>query len=298
MRPHDGRVDHRVLVVGIVRQGFEKISQNAAHGPTRESLVRIAPAAETSPGNRATARPRGNSRSPPQRIGPICCGWLISRIFRHGPASSIWRSCSMPSAVGSSAGRWRPPCTAGGARCPRYGALAATAEWRDPPFGSGLAIYLDRVRQTMSGGGCSPLDGIGRRRLRQRDGGELLRHARMRVARSASLQDASRSAHCCLRVRRGLLQSAPSTLIAQVSVSRHIRASRDDARTRSPSMPPCSRLSRSGLETSQQVGPPTCRPSLTAARHDSVGERAGRDKKMLSAKLKDRPKEEDRMASN
>src|SRR6476660_1603082 len=33
---------------------------------------------------------------------------------------------------------------AGGARCPRHGALAATAEWRDPPFGSWLAIYLDR----------------------------------------------------------------------------------------------------------------------------------------------------------
>ena len=29
-----------------------------------------------------------------QPIGPICCGWLISRIFRPGPASSIWRSCS------------------------------------------------------------------------------------------------------------------------------------------------------------------------------------------------------------
>src|SRR6202049_5119999 len=37
------------------------------------------------------------------------------------------------------------------------------------------------------------------------------------------------------------------------------------------SMLPCSRLSRSGLETSQQASPSTCRPSLTAARHDSHG---------------------------
>ena len=50
---------------------------------------------------------------------------------------------------------------------------------RDPPFGSWLAVYLDRVRQTMSRDRRSPLDGVGRRRLRQRDGGEFLRHARM-----------------------------------------------------------------------------------------------------------------------
>src|ERR1700680_183100 len=38
-----------------------------------------------------------------------------------------------------------------------------------------------------------------------------------------------------------------------------------------PSLLSCSRLSRSGLETSQQVAPPAHRPSLTAARHDSLG---------------------------
>src|SRR5271165_353445 len=37
------------------------------------------------------------------------------------------------------------------------------------------------------------------------------------------------------------------------------------------SMPSCSRLSRSGLKTSQQVAPPAYRPSLTATRHDGVG---------------------------
>ena len=123
---------------------------------------------------------------------------------------------------------------AGGARRPQHGALAAAAERRDPPFGSGLAIYLDRVRQTLSRGGCPPLDGVGRRRLRQRNGGELLRHARMRVARSASLQDAGRGAHCRLRVHRGLLQSAPAALIARVSVTHQVRVPicSDGSRTR------------------------------------------------------------------
>ena len=37
------------------------------------------------------------------------------------------------------------------------------------------------------------------------------------------------------------------------------------------SMPSCSRPSRSGLEISQQAAPHARRPSLTAARHDSLG---------------------------
>ena len=44
MRPHDGGVDHRVLVVGIVRQGVEKIRPNAGRGPTRGTFVGVAPA--------------------------------------------------------------------------------------------------------------------------------------------------------------------------------------------------------------------------------------------------------------
>jgi hypothetical protein len=37
------------------------------------------------------------------------------------------------------------------------------------------------------------------------------------------------------------------------------------------SVPPCSRLSRSGLEALEQAVPSVCRPSLTAARHDGEG---------------------------
>src|ERR1700681_2457455 len=46
MRPHDGRVDHRVLVVGVVRQDVENTRPNAARSPTREALVGVAPTAE------------------------------------------------------------------------------------------------------------------------------------------------------------------------------------------------------------------------------------------------------------
>ena len=43
---HNRGVNHRVFIVGIVRQGFEKILPNAAHGPAGEPLVGIAPAAK------------------------------------------------------------------------------------------------------------------------------------------------------------------------------------------------------------------------------------------------------------
>jgi hypothetical protein len=49
------------------------------------------------------------------------------------------------------------------------------------------------------------------------------RRLRLRVARSASLQDASRGAHCRLRVHRWFLQSAPKTLSARVSVTHEVR---------------------------------------------------------------------------
>jgi hypothetical protein len=46
MRSDDGGVDHHVFVVGIVRQSLEKTLPNAALRPTRETRVRVLPAAE------------------------------------------------------------------------------------------------------------------------------------------------------------------------------------------------------------------------------------------------------------
>lgn len=63
------------------------------------------------------------------------------------------------------------------------------------------------------------------------------------------------------------------------------------AHTRLPSR---SRLSRSGLETQSLAAPSTCRPFLTAARHDGHGHVQGRDGKMLPAEPKDGTQEEDK----
>jgi hypothetical protein len=51
---------------------------------------------------------------------------------------------------------------------------------------------------------------------------------------SALAARVARSAHCCLRVHRGFLQSAPTTLIAGVSITHQVRAPicRCDPRTR------------------------------------------------------------------
>ena len=56
--------------------------------------------------------------------------------------------------------------------------------------------------------------------------------------------------------------------------------------------------SRSGLEALRQTAPLACRPSLTAARHDGVGNVQAGDGKMLAAEPKGCPKEEDRMRSD
>jgi transposase InsO family protein len=52
-----------------------------------------------------------SSTATSRRISLIGCGWPISPTFRRGPVSFMWRSCSMRSAAGSSAGRWQPLCT-------------------------------------------------------------------------------------------------------------------------------------------------------------------------------------------
>ena len=119
-------------------------------------------------------------------------------------------------------------------------------------------------------------------------------------SRSASLQDAGRGAHCRLRVYRGLLQSVSATLIARLSVAHQVRMPirRDDLKPGAHSMPPCSHSSRSGLQASQQAAPPACRPSLTAARHDSPGNVQAGTKRCSRPNQKITPKRRTRMPSN
>ena len=66
----------------------------------------------------------------------------------------------------------------------------------------GQPIYLAGLRQALQRGRRAALDGIGRRRLRQRHGRELLRHPRMRAARPPPVQHP--------RPRRGWPASASS----------------------------------------------------------------------------------------
>jgi hypothetical protein len=45
--PDDGGVDHRIFIVGIIGQGFEKILPDAAFRPSRKPPVGVLPASET-----------------------------------------------------------------------------------------------------------------------------------------------------------------------------------------------------------------------------------------------------------
>ena len=86
-----------------------------------------------------------------------------------GPAGCTSRWCSTLGAVGSSAGRWRRTCgpswstTRSGwrsaARRPEAGS--------DPPLRPGKPVHVAGVRAALPRGGGHPVDGLGRRRLRQ-----------------------------------------------------------------------------------------------------------------------------------
>ena len=120
-------------------------------------------------------------------------------------------------------------------------ALATAAERRDPPLRPGLSVHVDRVRPPLSGGGRTPLDGLGRRCLRQCDVRELLRHARMRASRPAPVQDAGRGANGGVRVRRGLLQSSPPPFLDRVPLTCRVRAVPPRERDRSRRTRACHR---------------------------------------------------------
>src|SRR5206468_10278787 len=68
------------------------------------------------------------------------------------------------------------------------------------------------------------LDGIGRRRLRQRHGRELLRHARMRADRSAALPQSGRGGAGGVRMDRGLVQLPSPPLVARLPLAERVRA--------------------------------------------------------------------------
>ena len=92
------------------------------------------------------------------------------------------------------------------ARRSRHGARGPKAQQRRPSLGSWFAIHVGRFRRSLQGSRRSSIDRLGRRRLRQCNVREFLRHPRMRVDRSASLPISQRGADGRLSVHRRLLQ--------------------------------------------------------------------------------------------
>ena len=104
----------------------------------------------------------------------------------------------------------QPPAHRAGAGCAEHGDLAAATAGRGAPQRPRLAVHLDRVRGALQGGWRAAVDRLGGRCVRQRTVRELLRDSGVRAAGSAQLSQPRRGAPGDLRVRRGLLQSAPS----------------------------------------------------------------------------------------
>jgi putative transposase len=70
----------------------------------------------------------------------------------------------------------------------------------------GQPVHPPGVRPALPGDGRAPLDGQRRRRLRQRDGRELPRHAGVRAAQPPQLHEQGRGAHVTVHLHRGLVK--------------------------------------------------------------------------------------------
>jgi transposase InsO family protein len=85
------------------------------------------------------------------------------------------------------------------------------------------AVHQHRLRPALREDGCAPVDGHGRRRVRQRHGRELLRHARVRTDRQAQLADQDRRQDGAVHLHRGLVQPAPAAQRARADVAGQLR---------------------------------------------------------------------------
>ncbi len=97
---------HAELAAKGIRVGRKRVARLMS-GAGLAGVCRRKFVVTTVKGDVAVRRRTWSSATSPQkrRIG---CGWRISPTSRHGRAFSISRSCSMPSAAASSAGRWPP----------------------------------------------------------------------------------------------------------------------------------------------------------------------------------------------
>ena len=210
------------------------------------------------------------------------CGWPISRISNVAASSSGGGSSVQPPDRRLVDGdhlhsRW--------ARRPQHGALAAAAERRDPPSDH-AAVYLDRVGNDVERQACPSMGSVGD----AYDNAMAELFATLECECSIGVASRRRPKRAWPSSNhRGLLRSAGDT--HRSAICHPARRSQSSHRSE-PVHTSSRRLApvKSGLETSQQVAPPACRPSLTATRHDGLGNvQAGR--KMLSAEPKDHSKE-------
>ena len=105
------------------------------------------------------------------------------------------------------------------ARLMRAAGIAGVSRCRSAP----ITIHVGRFRRSLQGSRRSSIDRLGRRRLRQCDVREFLRHPRMRADRSAPLPISQRGADGRLSVHRRLLQPVLSPLGPWVSFPHRIR---------------------------------------------------------------------------
>ena len=94
---------------------------------------------------------------------------------------------------------------------------------RDPPQRPGLAVHVAGVRPAVPGGGRRAVDGLGGRRVRQRDVRELLRDARVRADRPAAVPDGGRGEARGLQLHRGLPRHPPPPLGSGLSLAGELR---------------------------------------------------------------------------
>jgi hypothetical protein len=145
---------------------------------------------------------------------------VITGYILRSAATYCFASSTQP---GNDLGRLIPRCCPRRARRSRHGARSPKARQCRPSFGSRLAIHLGRFRRSPQGSRRSSVDRLGRRRLRQCDVREFLRHPRMRTDRSASLPISQRGADGRLSIHRRVLQSLTPPLGPQLSFVHRIR---------------------------------------------------------------------------
>jgi len=95
----------------------------------------------------------------------------------------------------------------------------AGADGRDPSQRPGKPVHLARVRRPLPGSGRASVNGIGRRRVRQRHVRKLLRDARVRAAGATPVRLAGRGPNGRLPLYRGLVQPGPAALRPRLSLA-------------------------------------------------------------------------------